>query len=73
MPKMGRTTNLESWQPFTGLRKIIENPRLRCWGNNCRFVFYVQMKCLHGLVIFDFSRKTWTLDVGEGTRTSASN
>ena len=32
MPKMGRPTDLESWQPFTGLRLVIENPRLRCWG-----------------------------------------
>ena len=31
---MGRTTDLESWEPFTGLRKLIENPRLRCWGKN---------------------------------------
>ena len=31
-PESLRPADFEFREPFIGLRKLIENPRLRCWG-----------------------------------------
>ena len=35
-PKTGLPTDFDFVKPFIGPRKLIKNPRLRCWGNISR-------------------------------------
>ena len=42
-PKSIFVTDFETFYPFIGLRQLIKNPRLRCWGNimflmACKFI-----------------------------------